>query len=124
VPAREIPALLAAADALAYAGHAVLLSGVVVLALGAGLPLVLPRSGVLADYVPEAGAAWYEPEEPGALERALAEIRGRDLEAMRRANRAAGEALSWEEAGERMAGLYGRLGRAKTAGTRPGVGGM
>jgi hypothetical protein len=28
---------------------------------------------------------------------------------MQRANRTAAEALSWEEAGERMVGLYGRL---------------
>jgi hypothetical protein len=39
----------------------------------------------------------------------MAEIRGRDLEGMRRTNRAAGEALSWGEAGERLVRLYGRL---------------
>lgn len=109
IPPEEVRDWLAAADALVYAADTVLMSSVVMLGLGSGLPLVLPRSGCLPDYVPEEGAAWYEPGREGDLARALGEVRTRDRTAMAEADRRAAGSFTWEGAARRLADLYARL---------------
>jgi glycosyltransferase involved in cell wall biosynthesis len=67
VPADEVPALLSAADCIALPYRHIDQSGVLFLAISAGLPVVASRVGSLADYVRPGAGAIVPPEDVPAL---------------------------------------------------------
>lgn len=97
---------LNAADVAALPFSAILTSGSVITALGFGLPVVLPRLGCLPELVDARLGLLYDPTDPQGLEKALVEIRTRDLEAMGQAARQKARELDWDKIAGQLAALY------------------
>lgn len=95
----RIPAVLDGSNALVYAGCGVLLGGIVVLALAAGLHVAAGWSEVLGDCGREEGAACYDSAERRVLEQATFEQWGRDRAGVHREYRAAAVFVIREEVG-------------------------
>ena len=85
---------------------AILTSGSAITALGFGLPVVLPRLGCLPELVDGRCGLLYDPADPQGLEKALVEIRARDLEAMGQAAREKARELDWDKIAGQVAKLY------------------
>jgi glycosyltransferase involved in cell wall biosynthesis len=72
--AEEMMTYLAGIDALVLSYKEILTSGVVMLALSAGIPVVAPRMGGLPDVVNDACGVLYEPGDPDGLVKAMREV--------------------------------------------------
>lgn len=84
---------LAACDCVVLPYRRILTSGSLVMALGAGRPVVCPDEATLVE---TGGAQALLAYGPGGLASALVAIRERDRDAMGQAARARAEALAWE----------------------------
>ena len=102
----EFQYYLNAADVAALPFSAILTSGSAITALGFGLPVVLPRLGCLPELVDGRCGLLYDPADPQGLEKALVEIRARDLEAMGQAAREKARELDWDKIAGQVAKLY------------------
>ena len=76
----EIMTFVAALDALVLSYRDILTSGAVMLALSAGVPVVAPRMGGMADVVSERCGVLYDADSAGALAEAMREVRERRYE--------------------------------------------
>ena len=73
----EIMTFVSAVDALVLPYRTILTSGAVMLALSAGVPVVVPRIGGLADVVTRECGILYDAKVPGALAQAMFDVRKR-----------------------------------------------
>lgn len=112
-PEKEFQYYLNAADVAVLPFREVMTSGSAIQALGFGLPVVLPRRGCMADLIDGSMGVLYEPDEPGALPRAMRRARGMDLQAAGRAARARARQFDWNDIGDRIAALYRGAGDAR-----------
>lgn len=109
VPDDEIQRFMNAADAVVLPYRDISTSGSAILAMSFGKALVVPRLGCLPELLDEEGAVLYDPDRPGALERALERATERDLEAMGRHNRAAVAEYDWEHIARRTRETYAKV---------------
>jgi glycosyltransferase involved in cell wall biosynthesis len=75
--ADEIMTYVAGLDVLVLSYKEILTSGVVMLALSAGVPVIAPCIGGIPDVIDESCGMLYDPREPDGLLRAMREIRRR-----------------------------------------------
>jgi beta-1,4-mannosyltransferase len=75
--ADEIMTYVSGLDVLVLSYKEILTSGVVMLALSAGVPVVAPRIGGIPDVVNECCGVLYDPQDPEGLLKAMREIRHR-----------------------------------------------
>jgi beta-1,4-mannosyltransferase len=75
--ADEIMTYVSGLDVLVLSYKQILTSGVVMLALSAGVPVVAPRIGGIPDVVNDSCGVLYDPQDPEGLLKALREIRRR-----------------------------------------------
>ncbi len=102
----EFQIYLNAADVVTLPFSEVLTSGTAISALSFGKPVVLPGRGCLPELIDETMGVLYDPKEAQGLERALVEIRERDLEAAGRAGFERAQSLDWDGIAERVAQVY------------------
>jgi glycosyltransferase involved in cell wall biosynthesis len=76
VPDAEVQRYLVAADALVLPYRQILTSGMAMVGLGFGRPVVAPRLGGLPDVVDEGSGLLYDPTRPDALAAAMDRVRG------------------------------------------------
>ena len=95
VPKAQLGGLLNAADVVVLPFRDVLTSGSVILAMGFGRAIIVPRLGCLPETIPAEGSILYDASDPGGLAAALREALTRDLDAMGAHNRKAAEQLDW-----------------------------
>ena len=105
-PEEDFQVYLNSADVVVIPFSEVLTSGSTIAALGFGKPVVLPARGCLPELIDDSMGILFDPDREGALQEAMREIRGRDLEAAGRAARACAESLDWERIADRHASLY------------------
>jgi glycosyltransferase involved in cell wall biosynthesis len=77
--AEEFQLYLNAADVVVLPFTDVLTSGTAIMALSFGKPVVIPRIGCLPELVDDSMGLLYDPSDKGALQKALIEVRTRDL---------------------------------------------
>ena len=97
---------LNAADVVTLPFSEVLTSGSAITALGFGKPMILPKLGCLPELINEQIGILYDAADESALERAMVEIRQRDIEAAGRAAKARAESLDWRGIAARIAEVY------------------
>jgi glycosyltransferase involved in cell wall biosynthesis len=106
----ELHLLLAAADAVVLPYRAILTSGALVLAMGAGRACIAPRMGMFEEHLGDGGGILYEPGNIDALAAALREAvsRREALDTMGERNRAVVAEWSPEAVGAQMAEIIRR----------------
>lgn len=104
--AREFQIYLNAADVVVLPFVDVLTSGSAIMALSFGKPVVLPKMGCLPELVDDEIGVLYNPQEKGALQAALREIRNRDLKQAGRNAFERAKSLNWDDIAIRLAALY------------------
>jgi glycosyltransferase involved in cell wall biosynthesis len=105
-----------AADVIVMPFASVLTSSSTILAMSFGKPVVVPAMGSLVDVVTSDVGLTYDPEDPGALKRALLLSLSLDLDEMGRAGLQKVEGDTWERfVGETLA-VYQGGGAAKRRG--------
>ena len=105
-PNKEFQHYLNSADICVLPFEAVLTSGSAIASLSFGRPVIVPRLGCLPELVGEDAGLLYDPGDARGLETAMAEIRGRDLEAMGRVAAARARELDWDGIAAQVAELY------------------
>lgn len=95
-PSADIPLVMRASDVVTLPFVATMTSGTVILALSWARPVIAPALGCLPATVEPAAGILYDPAAPGALDRALAAIRGYDLAAAGRASLASVRRFDWD----------------------------
>ena len=107
IPDADVQRFLKAADFVVLPYRDVLTSGAALLALSFARPLVVPRSGCLAELERERCAIAYNADAPGALRAALAmAVAVTDLEPWRRRAAAAARRRAWGPIAEAYARIY------------------
>jgi glycosyltransferase involved in cell wall biosynthesis len=94
IPAERLALLLRAADWCVLPYRRVTTSGAMILALGQGVPVIIPEHAGLREYAPGAAAETFS--HPADLEWALHRALRRDLSPAREAARLATDRLAWE----------------------------
>ncbi|MBI2952376.1 glycosyltransferase, partial [bacterium] len=102
----EFQVYLNAADVVVLPFVDVLTSGSAITAMSFGKPVILPRLGCLPELADDTMGVLYSPEDATGLERALVEVRRRDLKAAGRAAFARARALDWDGIAARVAEVY------------------
>ncbi len=106
VPDERMQIYLNAADAMVLPYRKVLTSGSVFLALSFGLPVICPRSGLLADIVEhEYNGLLYDPNDTGGLLAAMTQFRQLERsshENMRKAAKETAKSCRWEETAAKL----------------------
>ncbi len=102
VPDEELPGLLAAIDVGVVPYERYLNSGWLMLALGAGIPVIAPSDGTAAEIAQPEALRTFSHDERGSLARALASAGDLATPAARAAARASVEALSAEAVSDRF----------------------
>lgn len=107
IPDADVQRFLKAADFVVLPYRDVLTSGAALLALSFARPLVVPRSGCLAELERERCAIAYNADAPGALRAALAmAVAVTDLEPWQRRAAAAARRRAWGPIAEAYARIY------------------
>lgn len=118
----ETAAAFAAADGVALPYREILTSGTLLLALGSGRPVLIPRLPTLTEVASEAAAFAYDPAAPDGLAGALAAFARADaaaLAAMGSTGEAIARAHDWRLAGRQLSDLiHGLLARRPVADRR------
>jgi glycosyltransferase involved in cell wall biosynthesis len=102
----EFQTYLKSADVAVLPFSEVLTSGSAIAALSFGKPVVLPKLGCLPELIDDTIGLLYDPKDEGGLERALVEIRKRDLKAAGRLALERAKRLDWDGIAWRIAELY------------------
>ena len=105
----ELARLIHAANVVVLPFHEVFTSGSLVMAITMGKPVILPRVGLLPEYVDEDCAFFYTPGEDDGLAAALCRAADCDRAVLRRMGRAAAQraqGLDWELIAEGIARVY------------------
>jgi glycosyltransferase involved in cell wall biosynthesis len=102
----EFQLYLNAADVATLPFSEVLTSGSAITALGFGKPMILPKLGCLPELIDEEIGILYDASDERALDKALVEIRQRDLAAAGRAAKARAQSLDWAGIAARIAAVY------------------
>ena len=112
-PRSDVEAVLAAADVVCVPSRQEAFGNVVLEACAAGVPVVTSRRAGAAELLDGSLASLVvdDPEDLGALARALAVALGPDGEALRRAARARAEAFPWDRHLERLEAFLGEVAR-------------
>jgi glycosyltransferase involved in cell wall biosynthesis len=95
----DLAAAYASADVFAFPGANETFGNVVIEAMSSGLPVVVPNSGGVVDFVEEGvSGLMFEAEEPGSFRRAVERLLANPVEAaaMGMAGRAKAESMQWE----------------------------
>ena len=95
-PNEAFQVYLNASDVVVLPFSDVLTSGTAITALSFGKPVILPRVGCLPELIDDTMGILYDPGDKRGLEEALAQIRGRDLEAAGRSALSRARALDWD----------------------------
>lgn len=106
IPDDAMQQFLLAADVLVAPFERVLTSSSVMVGLSYGLPVIVPDLGCLPELVTDGAGLVYRSKDPGALGRALAEIRLADRRAMSAAALRVSDGLRWDAIGRRTAAIY------------------
>ncbi len=117
LPDQELALYLAAADVAVFPYRDILGSGSAMLALSAGLPVIAPRLGCLAELVTPACGALYQPG-PGQLAATLRQMIGRDLRAMSRVAQERARQFPWDTMVQETAHVY-RITAEQHRGAQP-----
>jgi glycosyltransferase involved in cell wall biosynthesis len=99
----DLAAAYASADVFAFPGANETFGNVVIEAMSSGLPVVVPNSGGVVDFVEEGvSGLMFEAEEPGSFRRAVERLLANPVEAaaMGMAGRAKAESMQWEVVNE------------------------
>lgn len=102
----EFQIYLNSADVAVLPFSEVLTSGSAIAALSFGKPVILPRLGCLPELIDDTMGLLYDPNDERGLEKALLEIRKRDLKAAGRASFERARKLDWDIIASRIAELY------------------
>jgi len=102
----EFQIYLNSADVAVLPFSEVLTSGSAIAALSFGKPVILPRLGCLPELIDDTMGLLYDPNDERGLEKALIEIRKRDLKAAGRAALERARKLDWDSIASRIAKLY------------------
>jgi glycosyltransferase involved in cell wall biosynthesis len=106
IPDDEVQIFFRSADFVVLPYREVLTSGVAILALSFGRPVVVPRLGCLQDL--DGGCAIsYDPADPLGLDRALETARRADPAPMAQHARSAAAALEWDDIARAYRDIYG-----------------
>jgi hypothetical protein len=114
-----IPTLFSASDAVVLTYRAILSSGVAMLALSMGRPVVVPKLGCLSELVTEACGLTYDPTDRSGLANALLAVRGLNQARTRRAARWRAREFSWDQIAESTMAVYSRVARNKVGLSKP-----
>lgn len=95
-PNEELQLYHNAADVAVLPFLDVLTSGTVITALSFGLPVIVPAIGCLPELVDDSMGIVYDPNQPGALGKAMTAFQQRDLTASGMAAYRRAESLSWD----------------------------
>jgi glycosyltransferase involved in cell wall biosynthesis len=107
VPDEAMQHFLLAADVMVVPFQRILTSSSVMTGLSYGLPVIVPDLGCLPELVTADSGLVYRASVPGSLERALEEIKARDLKAMSDEATAVSGRYDWNDVGRLTAGVYG-----------------
>ena len=105
-PNEDFQIYLNASDVAVFPFSEVLTSGTAITALSFGKPVILPELGCLPELIDDTMGVLYDPRDACGLERALVEIRERDVEAAGRAALDRAGELDWDGIAARIADLY------------------
>jgi len=105
-PKDDFQIYLNGADVTVLPFSEVLTSGSAITSLSFGRPVILPRLGCLPELIDESMGVLYDPREAQGLEKALVEIREKDLEAAGRAAYERAKSLEWDGIAARVAEVY------------------
>jgi glycosyltransferase involved in cell wall biosynthesis len=106
VPDDAMQHYLLAADVLVAPFDHVLTSSSVMVGLSYGLPVIAPSLGCLPELVTGDAGLVYQAGDPGALGKALSDVKHRDLAAMGAAARRIADRSGWDEIGHLTARVY------------------
>lgn len=106
VPDDEMQRYLLAADVMVAPFDRVLTSSSVMVGLSYGLPVIAPNLGCLPELLGGEAGSIYRAGDTDDLARTLAEIKGRDLQAMRATANRIAESLDWKTIGRQTAAVY------------------
>jgi len=102
----DVSKFLAVADVVISPYTSILTSGVALLALTFGRPMIAPRLGCLPELVTHSCGILYDPEDSSGLLDALNNIQSADLGAMSIAARKRAEEYKWDDIGRLTADFY------------------
>jgi len=105
-PEADFQIYLNSADVVVLPFAEVLTSGSAITALSFGTPVILPRRGCLPELIDESMGILFDPDDETGLERALAQIRQRDLRAAGLAAYSRALEFGWDGIAERFAQVY------------------
>jgi glycosyltransferase involved in cell wall biosynthesis len=105
-PNEEFQFFLNAADVTVLPFAEILTSGSAITSLSFGKPVILPRLGCLPELIDPGEGLLYDPQDPQGLEKAMGEIRGRDLGAMGKAAYDKARSLDWDAIAAQVAAMY------------------
>jgi glycosyltransferase involved in cell wall biosynthesis len=106
IPDEDMQLYYKAADVIVMPFASVLTSSSTILAMSFGKPVVVPAMGSLVDLVTRDVGLTYDPEDPGALRRALILSRSVDLDEMGQAGRRKVEGDTWESFVSKTLAVY------------------
>lgn len=105
-PDSDFQIYLNSADVAVFPFSEVLTSGSAITALSFGKPVILPRLGCLPELIDQNSGILYDTQDDRGLEKALMEIRNRDIEAMGREAYRVAQNLNWDGIALRIVEVY------------------
>ncbi len=105
-PNEDFQIYLNAADVVVLPFSQVLTSGSAIAALSFGKPVIVPALGCLPELVDDSMGILYDPNDSGALSKAMLDVRRRDLGRAGRAAFARAKSLDWQRIASRVAEVY------------------
>ncbi|MEM7126171.1 MAG: glycosyltransferase [Chloroflexota bacterium] len=106
IPLDDLQLYLNAADVVALPFQSVLTSGSAITALGFSRPVIMPAIGCLPELIDDSMGILYDPQQPDALEKALGEIRQRDMAECSDAAYRHAQSLSWDKIAHQVLEVY------------------
>jgi len=93
---RDLQKFFHAADVVVLPYKQIFTSGSLVLAMSFGKAVVLPKVPSLMEIVPDGGADWFDPQDPGSLAAAMTKSLGRDCREAGQKNLASVREWDWK----------------------------